>query len=53
MEVRDFADWPKIVAWPSVRENIERWTRDWSKHGPEHPRPEDNLKITFCERYWG
>ncbi|MDX6562129.1 MAG: hypothetical protein QOD65_1943 [Gaiellales bacterium] len=53
MEVRDFADWPKIAAWPSVRENIERWTRDWSKYGSEHPRPEDNLKITFCERYWG
>ena len=23
MEVRDFADWPNIVAWPSVKENIE------------------------------
>ena len=27
--------------------------RDWSQHGSDHPRPEENLKITFCERYWG
>lgn len=53
MEVRDFADWPKILAWPSVQENIARWTADWSRHGSGHPRPEENLQISFCERYWG
>jgi hypothetical protein len=53
MEVRDFADWPQIVAWPSVQQNIELWTRDWSKHGLDHPDQSENLKITFIEDYWG
>lgn len=53
MEVRDFADWPQILAWPSVRENIARWTQDWSRYGPDHPNPAENLTISFCQRYWG
>ncbi len=53
MEVRDFADWPQILAWPSVQENIRRWTADWSQHGPEHQTPGDNLTISFCEDYRG
>lgn len=53
MEVRDFADWPKILEWPSVQENIRRWTQEWSRHGPDHPDPADNLKISFCEEYRG
>jgi hypothetical protein len=32
-------------------ENIKRWTRDWSQHGPGHASQADNLKISSC--YWG
>ena len=53
MEVRDFADWPNIVSHPSVQENIARWTADWSRHGSEHLDQSENLKISFCEDYWG
>ena len=53
MEVADFSRWQAIVGDPVVRGNVERWTRDWSQHGPEHPDQAENLKITFCERYWG
>lgn len=53
MEVRDFADWPRILAHPSVQGNIARWTAEWSRHGPDHPRPEENLTISFCEEYHG
>ena len=53
MEVRDFSDWKQIVEWPSVQENINNWTRDWSLHGPDHPDQSENLKISFCEAYWG
>jgi hypothetical protein len=53
MEVRDFADWPNIVSHPSVQENIARWTADWSRHGSDHPDQSENLKISFCEDYWG
>ena len=50
-EVRDFADLPEIIGDPIVAEHIERWTRDWSKHGPDPADPADNFKITFCEQY--
>lgn len=53
MEVTDFSRWESIVADPVVRGNVERWTREWSMHGEGHPEPADNLKISFCERYWG
>jgi hypothetical protein len=53
MEVRDFGDWPAILADPGVKANVERWTRDWSRHGPDHPDQSENLKISFCEDYWG
>jgi hypothetical protein len=53
MEVRDFADWEQIISWPSVQDNIRRWTQEWSRHGLEHPDPAENPKISFCERYWG
>ena len=46
-------DWPKIAEWPSVQENIARWTADWSRYGPDHPDPSENLTISFCEDYWG
>ena len=53
MAVTDFASWQRIVGDPTVQKNVERWTRDWSRHGPDHPDPADNLKISFCDRYWG
>ena len=53
MEVDDLANWPAILADPAVQGNIARWTKDWSKHGPDHADPAENLKITFCERYEG
>ena len=53
MEVNDFANWQRIVGDPTVQGNIERWTKDWSKHGPDHADPSENLKISFCARYWG
>jgi hypothetical protein len=53
MEVRDFADWPQIVEWPSVQDNIRRWTAEWSQHGADHPDQSENLKISFAEEYWG
>ena len=52
-EVSDFARWEAIVGDPVVRGNVERRTREWSRHGPEHPDQSENLKISFCERYWG
>ena len=42
-----------IYAQRRIRGNVERWTREWSKHGPDHGDQADNLKISFCERYWG
>lgn len=53
MEVRHFEDWPQIAEWPSVQENIRLWTEGWSQHGLEHPDQSENLKISFCEEYWG
>lgn len=53
MEVRDFADWPSILDWPSVQENIKLWTESWSRHGLDAEDPAENLKISFFERYWG
>ncbi len=53
MAVTDFANWQQIVGDPTVQGNIQRWTKDWSQHGPDHPDPSENLKISFCERYWG
>lgn len=53
MAVDDLANWQKIVADPVVQANIERWTRDWSRHGPDHADQSENLKISFCDRYWG
>jgi hypothetical protein len=53
MEVADFDRWQAIVGDPVVAGNVERWTRDWSRHGPEHPDQSENLRISFCERYWG
>lgn len=53
MEVRDLSRWEAIVSDPVVRGNVERWTKDWSRHGPDHADQSENLKISFCERYWG
>jgi hypothetical protein len=53
MAVDDLANWQAIVSDPVVAGNVERWTRDWSRHGPEHENQADNLKISFCQRYWG
>jgi hypothetical protein len=53
MVVKDFADWEKIAADPIVQSNVQRWTKDWSRHGPDHPDQSENLKVSFCEAYWG
>jgi hypothetical protein len=53
MEVTDFSRWQSIVSDPVVKGNVERWTREWSKHGLEHPDQAENLGISFCERYRG
>jgi hypothetical protein len=53
MAVDDLANWQAIVSDPAVAGNVERWTKDWSKHGPDHPNQAENLKISFCRRYWG
>jgi len=53
MAVDDLANWQAILGDPRVRGNVEQWTRDWSKYGPEHADQADNLKISFCRRYWG
>ena len=53
MAVDDLANWQAIVSDPEVAANVERWTREWSRHGPEHEDPAENLKIAFCRRYWG
>jgi hypothetical protein len=53
MEVDDFASWEAILADPLVRGNVERWTREWSRHGADHPDQSENLKITFFEGYEG
>lgn len=53
MAVDDLGNWASILADPRVAGNVEQWTRDWSRHGSGHPQPEENLKISFCERYWG
>jgi hypothetical protein len=53
MEVADLSKWQSIVGDPVVRGNVERWTREWSQHGPEHADQSENLKVTFCEKYWG
>ena len=53
MAVDDLANWTAILADPAVAGNVARWTQDWSKHGPDHPDPAENLKISFCHRYWG
>jgi hypothetical protein len=52
MEISDFSRWQAIVDDPIVQGNIRRWTKDWSRHGPDHADQSENLKITFCERYW-
>jgi hypothetical protein len=53
MEVADFGRWQAIVGDPLVAANVEHWTREWSRHGLDHPNQAENLKISFCERYWG
>ena len=53
MEVSDLSRWQAIAGDPVVQGNVERWTKDWSRHGPDHPDQSENLKISFCERYWG
>jgi hypothetical protein len=53
MAVDDLANWQAIVSDPAVAANVERWTKDWSRHGPGHPDQAENLKISFCRRYWG
>ena len=53
MEISDFSRWQAIVSDPVVQGNVERWTRDWSRHGLEHPDQAENLGISLCERYWG
>ena len=35
------------------KRNLARWTADWSRHGSDHPDQSENLKISFCEDYWG
>lgn len=53
MEIDSRENWDSILGDPVVRGNIERWTRDWSRHGADHPAPDENLKISFCEIYEG
>ena len=53
MAVDDLANWQAIVSDPVVAGNVERWTKDWSQHGPDHADQAENLKISFCRRYWG
>jgi hypothetical protein len=53
MAVDDLGNWERILADPRVRGNVEQWTRDWSRFGPAHADQSENLKISFCERYWG
>jgi hypothetical protein len=53
MAVDDLANWQAIVSDPAVAANVQRWTKDWSKHGPDHADQAENLKISFCRRYWG
>jgi hypothetical protein len=53
MAVDDLANWQAIVSDPRVAGNVERWTKDWSRHGLDHPDQSENLKISFCDRYWG
>ena len=53
MAVDDLGNWQAILGDPRVRGNVEQWTRDWSRYGPDHPDQSENLKISFCERYWG
>ena len=54
MEVRDFADWPKIAA-VAVGQGEHRAldARLVASTAPTTRRPEDNLKISFCERLLG
>ena len=53
MAVDDLGNWQAIVGDPVVAANVERWTKDWSRHGPTHASQAENLKISFCQRYWG
>jgi hypothetical protein len=53
MAVDDLANWQAIVSDPRVAGNVERWTKDWSRYGLDHPDQSENLKISFCDRYWG
>ena len=53
MAVDDLGNWQAILGDPRVRGNVEQWTRDWSRYGPDHPDQSENLKISFCHRYWG
>jgi hypothetical protein len=53
MAVDGLESWQAIVDDPVVRGNVERWTREWSQHGADHPDQAENLKISFCDRYWG
>jgi hypothetical protein len=53
MKIDSRENWASILADPAVQGNIERWTREWSRHGADHPDPADNLKISFCQMYEG
>jgi hypothetical protein len=53
IEVADFSNWQSIVSDPVIAGNAERWNREWSQHGHEHADQSENIKVTFCERYWG
>jgi hypothetical protein len=53
MAVDDLANWQAILGDPRVSGNVQQWTRDWSKFGPDHADQSENLKISFCDRYWG
>lgn len=53
MKIDSVDNWESILADPLVQGNIERWTREWSCHGANHPNPAENLKISFCQVYEG
>lgn len=53
MKIDSIDSWDSILADPTVQGNIQRWTREWSRHGAEHADPSENLKISFCQMYEG